>query len=85
VASFAPNAWWLYDMRGNAFERGLDWLADYSAAEAADPVALAPGASRVYRGGAYTYYGKHCRSAERDGCFPGFTRKNLGLRVVWRP
>ncbi|MFP4475995.1 MAG: SUMF1/EgtB/PvdO family nonheme iron enzyme [Desulfatibacillaceae bacterium] len=85
VASFPPNPFGLHDMHGNVYEWCSDWLADYPVEPVADPEVTAKGSSRVYRGGAWSYYGKHCRSAERDGCHPAFTSSDLGFRLVWVP
>lgn len=85
VGHYRPNAWGLHDMHGNVFEWCRDWFADYSNLPAEDPVNGSDGASRVYRGGAWSYYGKQCRSADRDGAPPGHKSPDLGFRVALYP
>ena len=70
VGSYAPNAFGLYDMHGNARE----WCLDYFQADlGADPVenpkgpTSAAGSARVARGGGFTSSAAECRSAYRSG------------------
>ena len=84
VGSFAPNAWGLYDMIGNAWE----WCSDgydaksYASSSAADPSG-APGASRrVIRGGSWDDYARYCRPAYRCRHVPEYRDDDLGFRVA---
>jgi len=72
VGLFAPNAWGLYDMHGNAIEACLDYYNrnDMSTSEKVDPTgAVPPSASarenRICRGGCCNTPAWKCRSAWR--------------------
>ncbi len=70
VASFAPNAFGLYDMHGNAWEWVEDcWSDEYTAAHPADgkPFLGANCAGRVMRGGSWEDYAGDVRAAARIG------------------
>lgn len=86
VASFAPNAWGLYDMHGNVFE----WTQDCYEADLAhapvDGTASAEGdcSVRVFRNGTFTSNPYMHRSARRGAPYPATTRGRnyLGFRVA---
>lgn len=88
VASYAPNAWGLYDMHGNVREWCLDGTygssSPYSAAPVSDPY-VTGGPSRIVRGGAWTYDSNFCRSAHRLYMNPILAGNDLGFRVVLAP
>lgn len=84
VASYAPNAWGLYDMHGNVFEWCLDSYAPYAADAVTEPF-VTGGASRVFRGGSWLFEYVACRSAYRMDMVPDFMNVNIGFRVVLAP
>ncbi|MGA2742671.1 MAG: TIR domain-containing protein [Bryobacteraceae bacterium] len=88
VRSYPPNAWGLYDMAGNVWERIADWYAEgYYATLPSDKPAENPhrpqsGWDRVVRGGSW-YSGPRwlrvsCRNRGVDGGRDG----NIGFRCV---
>ena len=84
VGRFAPNAFGLYDMHGNATQWCADWHDSgyYARSPKDDPVGPATGHLRVIRGGSWRDGPVNARSASRDGgCqdVPGFDH---GFRVA---
>ncbi len=84
VASYAPNAWGLYDMHGNAWEWCLDSFTPYSAGAATDPF-FTGGTYRIARGGGWRSHSNYARSAFRGNVNPGYLYDSLGFRVVLAP
>lgn len=81
VGSYAPNAWGLYDMHGNAAEWCLDWN---SGAELSgmDPRGAASGSDRIVRGGSwYTRSASDCTSSFRGGGYPTTAQNGSGFRL----
>jgi formylglycine-generating enzyme required for sulfatase activity len=84
VGSFAPNAWGLYDMHGNAGE----WCADlysptaYRESAARDPRGPDRGELGVVRGGSWRSSSADCRCAARLGVALGSRRADIGFRVA---
>ncbi|MEJ6005738.1 formylglycine-generating enzyme family protein [Paucibacter sp. AS339] len=88
VGSFAPNAWGLYDMHGNAWEWVSDWHDDdYYAKSSAqgpavDPQGPSSGDVRVRRGGSWHTWPFYARSAYRNWNAPETRYTLLGVRLV---
>jgi formylglycine-generating enzyme required for sulfatase activity len=84
VGSFAPNAFGLYDMHGNAWEWVNDWFENYSfkAPALTNPTGPATGQYKVYRGGGWNLIAQFCRSARRRYQEPDRRFDYLGFRVV---
>ena len=78
VASFAPNAWGLYDMHGNVREWVQDWAGNYPASAVTDPTGPSSGSLRVERGGSWLFDAGECRSAFRGFGRPGTTSYDRG-------
>ena len=82
VDTYAPNAYGLYNMHGNAAEWVWDWYADYEFAAAADPVGPESGNSKVVRGGGWNDQPKHIRSAYRGAQPANVGLYSIGVRPV---
>ena len=80
-----PNAWGLYDMHGNVWEWCRDWYGDYPGGTVTDPAGPSQGSLRVCRGGSWYNVASRCRSALRDGYYPGYRIYDLGFRLVLAP
>jgi len=82
VRTFAPNAWGLYDMHGNAYQWCSDWYGHYSKDPVIDPQGPDRGADRVIRGGKYGSGPKYIRSAARYSYNPNNSSVTFGFRIV---
>ena len=77
VGSYQPNAWGLYDMHGNVWERCLDYHLGNLSNGGTDPKGSATGSTRVIRGGSWGTDAGGCASSSRQGSAPDSTGHNL--------
>ena len=84
VGSFAPNAWGLCDMVGDAWEWCEDGYSSnyYRHSPAVDPTGPAHSPTRVARGSSWFVHPRRCRPADRGGFVPDFRCGFLGFRVA---
>jgi formylglycine-generating enzyme required for sulfatase activity len=84
VGSFAPNAFGLYDMHGNAWEWTGDWHDEnyYAHSPEKDPQGPATGGVRVRRGGSWHTWALYARSSFRNWNSPETRYTLVGMRLV---
>jgi formylglycine-generating enzyme required for sulfatase activity/uncharacterized caspase-like protein len=85
VGSFSANAFGLYDMHGNVWEWCLDHLhGNYGGAPTDGSAWLSANenATRLLRGGSWSFKPDFCRSANRLRYVRIFSNDSLGFRVV---
>ncbi len=84
VGSFAANAFGLFDMQGNAWERTADWFSrtTYQRGPVDDPQPAAKGTLSVDRGGGWFHSLVHARSAHRGHAPPDSRVADKGFRIV---
>jgi sulfatase modifying factor 1 len=87
VASYAPNAWGLYDMHGNVWEWTQDlYGADYYAKSPVnDPTGPTEGGEYVRRGGSWHTWALYARSSYRNWNSPQTRYTLVGVRLVMQP
>ena len=84
VASFAPNAFGLYDMHGNAWEWTQDLYAEdyYAKSPVNDPQGPEDGGEYVRRGGSWHTWSLYARSSYRNWNSPQTRYTLVGIRLV---
>ena len=84
VGSFAPNAFGIYDMHGNAWEWTGDWYGEdyYAHSPTDDPRGPADGNVRVRRGGSWHTWALYARCAFRNWNTPQTRYTLVGIRLL---
>jgi formylglycine-generating enzyme len=84
VGRFAPNAWGLHDMAGNALEWCGDWYGRdyYSEASEVDPAGPRAGGERSLRGGSWQDPHRLLRISDRFHYRPHFRASYVGFRCM---
>lgn len=84
VGSFAPNAWGLYDMLGNAWEWVSDWHDEnyYAHSPVDDPQGPKDGEVKVRRGGSWHTWAFYARAAYRNWNSASTRYTLVGFRLV---
>ncbi|MFY3386047.1 formylglycine-generating enzyme family protein [Paracidovorax sp. MALMAid1276] len=84
VGRFAPNAWGLHDMLGNAWEWVADWHGDdyYARSPRQDPQGPPEGSVRVRRGGSWHTWSFYARCGYRNWNSPQTRYTLVGMRLL---
>jgi formylglycine-generating enzyme required for sulfatase activity len=79
VGQKAANLLGLHDMSGNVWEWCWDW--SISTGTVTDPSGASSGATRVMRGGSWSYMVSGCTVSARGNNPPDFWNDDIGFRV----
>lgn len=84
VGSFAPNAFGLYDMSGNAWQWVADWYDEnyYSKSPSSDPQGPEDGHVRIRRGGSWHTWPFYTRCSYRNWNSPQTRYTLVGMRLL---
>ncbi|MDO9311874.1 MAG: formylglycine-generating enzyme family protein, partial [Nitrosomonas sp.] len=82
VKSLPPNPWGLYEMHGNVWEWCADWYEEYPTQAVTNPLGPDKDASRVLRGGSWSFIGRNTRSANRGRLEPDLRYNGIGFRLA---
>lgn len=84
VGSYAPNAFGLHDMLGNAWEWVSDWHGDtyYAQSPRSDPQGPSEGSVRVRRGGSWHTWSFYARCGYRNWNSPQTRYTLVGIRLL---
>ncbi len=84
VGSFAPNAFGLHDMLGNAWEWVSDWHGEtyYAHSPGSNPAGPADGSVRVRRGGSWHTWAFYARCSYRNWNSPETRYTLVGMRLL---
>ena len=84
VGSFAPNAFGLYDMLGNAWEWTADWHGEdyYAQSPTNNPPGPESGSVRVRRGGSWHTWALYARCGYRNWNTPETRYTLVGMRLL---
>ena len=91
VGSYKPNAFGLYDMHGNVWERCEDWNEDRrvaypsSSGAVTDPKGPATGTGRVLRGGSFDFNVSLARSSSKGMSALSDKNTSPGFRLARTP